>query len=88
MQISTVTAGQQVQAIAITERTISRVENSMSGEFAALEPSKFPEWKIAEAENSVRYGSGNLELGKFTRLQSAEFSTLEIHSAGNGEIEE
>ena len=88
MQISTVTAGQQVQAIAITERTIFRVENSMSGEFATLEPRKFSEWKIARAENLARYTSVNLESGKFTAFQSGKFPTRKIHGADNGEIEE
>lgn len=60
----------------------------MSGEFTALGPREFPELKIERAENLGRDASVNLESGKFTAFQSVKFSTLEIHSAENGEIEE
>lgn len=88
MQISTVTAGQQVQAIAFTERAIFRAGNSVSGEFPALGPCQFSEWKIGEVKNSARDSSFNLESGKFADLRSIKFTTLKIDSADNGEIEE
>lgn len=87
MQISTVTVGQQVQAVAISERTISRVENSVSGEFGTLRSRKFSEWKIIQAENSARDISVNLPSGKFTNFQLSKFTAPKIQRAENGEIE-